>query len=69
MTRAARMTAGALIGAIPGALLVFLTVPVAGEAELTLGVGGLFVGFVGIVTGAVVAGRRPRDDRGTARFR
>lgn len=58
MTRGARVAVGALVGAIPGAVLVLLTVPVSGEAELTLGVGGLFLGFVGLVIGAAVGARR-----------
>ena len=35
MNRARSGAAGALLGAIPGAVLVLLTVPVTGEAELT----------------------------------
>jgi hypothetical protein len=58
MTRAARVAIGALIGAIPGTLLVLLTLPVSGEAELTLGVGGFLVGSVGLLAGAAVAARK-----------
>jgi hypothetical protein len=65
MSRLAGIVAGAVLGAVPGVALVILTVPVSGEAELTLGVGGFFVGFVGLVIGAALGARRrerPVDD-------
>lgn len=63
-SRAAAVVLGAIVGAIPGAILVLMTGPVSGEAELTLGVGGFFIGFVGLLIGAILgARRRPRLPR------
>ncbi len=44
--------AGVLLGGAPGLVLVLLTVPVSGEAELTLGVGGIALGVIGAISGA-----------------
>ncbi len=49
---------GAIIGAIPGGVMVLLTVPVSGEAELTLGVSGIFLLFMGMIIGAVIGARK-----------
>jgi hypothetical protein len=57
-SRAAAVLLGAIVGAVPGVILVMLTGPVSGEAELTLGVGGFFIGFIGLIVGATVAARR-----------
>lgn len=57
-SRAAGIGIGAVFGAIPGAILVLLTVPVSGEAEFTLGVTGFFLCFVGLVAGAAIGVRR-----------
>lgn len=63
-SRAAAIVVGAIVGAIPGVILVLLTGPVSGEAELTLGVGGFFIGFIGLVVGASLgARRRPAQPR------
>ena len=48
---------GALIGAIPGLILLILSGPVQGEIELTLAMGGIFLTVVGIVIGIVFSGR------------
>jgi len=42
---------GALIGAIPGLILLILSGPVQGEIELTLAMGGILLALVGIVLG------------------
>jgi hypothetical protein len=61
---AARVGAGALIGAVPGAILVLLTVPVSGEAELTLGVAGIGLAVVGAITGVIVLAEPAKGQRG-----
>ncbi len=61
---AATVATGAFTGAVPGAILVLLTVPVSGEAELTLGVGGIALGVVGSITGVIVAAARAKGQRG-----
>ncbi|MEE8194292.1 MAG: hypothetical protein V3T73_02170 [Dehalococcoidales bacterium] len=53
-----RIIIGALVGAIPGGIMVLLTVPVSGEAELTLGVGGIFLLIAGMIIGAIVGARK-----------
>ena len=53
-----RIIMGAIIGAIPGGIMVLLTVPVSGEVELTLGVGGTFLAIIGIPIGAIIAARK-----------
>ena len=55
---AKRIIIGAIIGAIPGGITVLLTVPVSGEAELTLGVGGIFLAIIGITIGAIIGARK-----------
>jgi hypothetical protein len=55
---AGKVILGAVVGAVPGAILVVLTGPVSGEAELTLGAGGAMLGFIGLVVGAVIGARR-----------
>lgn len=55
---AKRTIIGAIIGAIPGGIIVLLTVPVSGEAELSLGVGGIFLAIIGIAIGAIVGARK-----------
>lgn len=49
-----RIIVGAIIGVIPGGIMVSLTVPVSGEVELTLGVGGIFLAIIGLFIGAMV---------------
>ncbi len=53
-----RIIVGAIIGAIPGGIMVLLTVPVSGEVELTLGVGGIFLAIIGLFIGAMVGARK-----------
>ncbi len=53
-----RIIIGALVGAIPGGIMVWLTVPVDGEAELTLGVSGIFLAIIGVIIGATVGARK-----------
>ncbi len=53
-----RIIIGAIIGAIPGGIMVLLTVPVSGEAELTLGVGGIFFAIIGMTIGAIIGARK-----------
>ncbi len=55
---AKRIVIGAIIGAIPGGIMVLLTLPVSGEVELTLGVGGIFLAIVGIIIGAIIGARK-----------
>ena len=55
---AKRIFISAIIGAIPGGIMVLLTLPVSGEVELTLGVGGIFLAIVGIIIGAVIGARK-----------
>ena len=55
---AKRIVIGAIIGAIPGTILVLLTIPISGELELTLGVGGIFLIIVGIIIGAFIGARK-----------
>lgn len=55
---AKRIILGAIIGAIPGGITVLLTVPVSGEAELTLGVGGIFLAIIGLIIGAIIGARK-----------
>lgn len=57
-SRAFGVVLGAVVGIIPGGILVLLTGPVSGEAELTLGVGGLFIGLIGLVIGVTLGARR-----------
>lgn len=61
---AARVGAGALIGAVPGATLGLLTMPVSGEGELTLGVAGIGLAVVGAIIGVIVSAERARGQRG-----
>ncbi len=49
---------GALIGAVPGGVMVLLTIPVSGEWELTLGVSGILLAAIGMVIGAIVGARK-----------
>jgi hypothetical protein len=35
--------------ALPGVTLLILTIPISGEAELTLGVAGIFTTFAGLI--------------------
>ena len=53
-----RIIIGALVGAIPGGIIVLLTVPVSGEAELTLGVSGIFLAITGMIIGAGIGARK-----------
>ncbi len=53
-----RIIIGALIGAIPGGIMVLLTIPVSGEVELTLGVSGIFLAAIGTVIGAIIGARK-----------
>ena len=53
-----RIIIGALVGVIPGGIMVLLTVPVSGEVELTLGVGGIFLAVAGTIIGATVGARK-----------
>ena len=53
-----RILIGALIGAIPGAIMVLLTIPLSGEIELTLGVAGIFLAIVGMAVGAIIGARK-----------
>ncbi len=55
-----RVIIGALIGAIPGVLMVLLTFLVPGEAALTLGVNGTFVAIIGLLIGAMIGARKRR---------
>lgn len=55
MRRVRRALLGALIGSLPGLGLLALTGPVSGEAELTLGVGAIFVALVGAAAGGAIA--------------
>ena len=49
---------GANIGAIPGGIMVLLAGLVSGEAELSLGVGGIFLAIIGMIIGAVIGARK-----------
>jgi hypothetical protein len=51
---------GALIGAIPGTILLILSGPVQGEIELTLAMAGIFLIIAGVVIGAVLS-KKPAD--------
>lgn len=53
-----RIITGAIVGAIPGGIMVLLTVPVSGEAELTLGVSGILLAIIGMITGAIIRARK-----------
>ncbi len=53
-----RIIIGAIVGVIPGGIMILLTVPVSGEAELTLGVGGIFLAIIGITIGAIIGARK-----------
>ncbi len=53
-----RIIIGAVAGAIPGGIMVLLTVPVSGEVELTLGVTGIFLAIIGLFIGAIVGTRK-----------
>ena len=53
-----RIVIGIIIGAIPRVVLILLTIPISGEIELTLGVGGIFLTIVGIVVGAIIASQK-----------
>jgi len=48
---------GAIIGAIPGLILLILSGPVQGEIELTLAGGGVLLALLGIVLGIMFFGR------------
>lgn len=48
---------GALVGAIPGLILLVLSGPVKGEIELTLAMSGIFLIITGIIIGVVTTGR------------
>ncbi|MBN1370192.1 MAG: hypothetical protein JW954_08165 [Dehalococcoidaceae bacterium] len=50
-----RRIIGALIGAVPGAILLLLSGPVQGEIELTLAMGGIFLLIAGIAIGAILS--------------
>lgn len=54
--RSNRRLMGALIGAVPGALLWVVGAIVGGEALLSFGVIGIMVAVVGMIIGGVVAG-------------
>ena len=51
---------GALIGAIPGTILLILSGPVQGEVELTLAMAGILLIIAGVVIGAVLS-KKPAD--------
>ena len=53
-----RIIIGAIVGVIPGGIVVSFTVPVSGEAELTLGVIGIFLAIIGAIIGAIVGARK-----------
>ncbi len=53
-----RTIIGALVGVIPGGIMILLTVPVSGEAELTLGANGIVMAIVGAIIGAIVGARK-----------
>ncbi len=53
-----RIIIGALVGGIPGGIMVLLTVPVSGEAELILGASGIFLAIIGAIIGAIVGARK-----------
>lgn len=58
-----RYTAGAIgsvIGLLPGAILLALSVPIHGEAELTVGVIGLWMMPIGGLAGFTAGYRRSR---------
>ncbi|MBI4220872.1 MAG: hypothetical protein HY682_12055 [Chloroflexi bacterium] len=49
---------GTLFGVVPGAIMVLLTGPVRGEAELTLAALGIAVGLIGALAGGIVGASR-----------
>lgn len=65
MRRTAWSVAGAILGAVPGLILVLIAqFVVRGEPQLTVGVAGIWLAIVGAVVGLSVAlvrtrGRRP----------
>lgn len=59
-SRAATTALWAAAGTVPGVVLVLLSVPVSGEAELSLGAGGFFVAVLGLAVGAIAGERRSR---------
>lgn len=58
MGRFPRMALYAVAGLVPGLSMIALTGPVSGEAELTLGAGGMFVAVAGFFAGAVLGAAR-----------
>ena len=56
MSKFERIIIGSILGAIPGAVLLVLTIPISGEVELTLGVLGIFLGLIGFIIGAIIGG-------------
>lgn len=52
-----RAIIGGILGAVPGVILVGLTDPVSGEAELTLGVGGILLGTLGLLVGIIIGAK------------
>jgi len=58
MRRLRRSLLGALLGALPGGVLVALSAPVTGELELTLGAGGMLLAALGLALGAVLGASR-----------
>lgn len=57
-TRLASVLRSALLGAVPGLVLLLLSIPVGGDLDLTLGVGGIFLAIVGLLVGAMLAATR-----------
>ena len=57
-----RIIIAALVGAIPGGIMVLLTVPVSGELELTLGAWGILLAIIGAIIGAFFGARKRRKD-------
>ncbi len=49
---------GAIVGAIPGGIMVLLTIPVSGEWELTLGANGILLVIMGMLIGGIVGARK-----------
>lgn len=56
---------GVVLGAMPGLVLLGLTIPVNGEAELSVGAVGLIGSLVGALGGGVAAIVVYRERRGT----
>ncbi len=53
-----RIIIGAVAGAIPGGIMVLLTLPLSGEVELTLGVTGIFLAIISLFIGVIVGARK-----------